>query len=51
MNSAKLYVSTNVVERLTRPNPNHNNNNHKGDDSMRAFDTSFVVGDSASGSR
>jgi len=51
MNSAKLYVSANVVERLTRPNPNHNNSNHKGDESMRAFDTSFVVGDTANGSR
>src|SRR5689334_6292113 len=43
MSSAKLYVSTNVVDRLTKPIAagSESNKRQGGDDSMRAFDDSF----------
>jgi hypothetical protein len=48
MSSAKLYLQTNVVERLSRPVANSENtpNNNVVDDSMmRTFDNSFLGGD------
>ena len=45
MSSAKLYVSTNVVERLSRSGNGTGVSKVHSDDS-KAFDTSFVIGDS-----